>query len=340
MKVAFLSYSFGREKSSIGKYGWHLANELRKLDVCVDIFQTKFHIKTLGPPIFYLKNAFLRLEDYDIVHSNEGAGVFLHHPCMIETYHHDYKQPYDINSLTFHKLEMLQCHKVRHIIVPSFATKKALLRYGFKEDKISVIHHGVDHSVFRKKNSRVLLKRKYGILNHFVVINVGTFIKRKRQNDIIEALAGIPDTVLILVGRGEEEKNIKELTREKKVKLLHFKYVPESFLVDLYNVADVYIHTSVLEGFGLTVLEAMACGLPVIAYKTADLGHIIDNAGYLTNVGDIEGIRSALWLLYKNSDVRKERGQNAIDRSKGFSWSETAKKHAQVYKNALHQVWK
>lgn len=338
MKVAFLSYGFGREVSGSGKYGFYLVNELRKLGVSVDVFGAKFIFKTFGAPIFYLKNAFLKLKDYDVVHSNEGSGVFLNHPCMVDTWHHDYKQSYDVNSLTFYNLEMLQCRKARRIIVPSYATKNALLHHGFREDKISVIYHGVDHSVFRKKNSNALLRKKYDLFNYFVAINVGKLIKRKRQIDIINALAGIPDTVLILVGKGEEESNIKKLAKEKQVKIIHFKHVSESFLIDLYNAADVYVHTSILEGFGLTILEAMACGLPIIAYNAADFTRIFHEAGVFLKPEDVHGVRAALLYLKENLAEREKLSQIAQEKSAKYTWEKASKEHLDVYLRAINET--
>lgn len=333
-----MSYAFGKEVFGIGKYAWYLTNELRSLGVSVDVFTTNVHSKSLGLPLFWVRNLSLKLKNYSLVHSNEGAGLFLYHPCMIETYHHNYKQTYDINSLLFDKLESLQCRKVQHIIVPSFKTKEDLSRYGFNKN-VSVIYHGVDHNVFKKdESSRIFLRRKYGISNLFVVINVGRLIKRKRQIEIIRALSGMPKTAFILVGDGEEEKNIKKMARKSGVRLIHFRYVSERSLVDLYNASDVYVHTSVLEGFGLTVLEAMACGLPITAYDTADFRSIVGDAGYLMDGGDIEGIRSALWLLRENSGIRNKMSQVAASRSKNFSWSQTAQKHAEIYKRILDHV--
>jgi len=337
MKVAFLSYGFGMEVSGSGKYGFYLVKELQKLGVTIDVFNAKFIFKTFGAPMFYLKNAFLRLNDYDIVHSNEGSGIFLRHPCMIDTWHHDYRQSYDVNGLIFQNLEMLQGLKVRHIIVPSYATKNALLRYGFREDKITVIYHGVDHTIFKKKNSSVLLRKKYGLSNDFVIINVGKLIKRKRQIDIINALAGIYDTALILVGEGKEESNIKRIAKEKQVKLIHFRRVPESFLVDLYNIADVYVHTSVLEGFGLTILEAMACGLPIVAYKVADFTKIVQEAGVLLKLCDVRGIRDALFYLKENMAEREKLGQIAQKESAKYTWEKTAKEHLNVYLRVINE---
>ncbi len=338
LKVAYLTYGFGEKASGIGKSSWHLINELRKLGVHIDVFTPRFHFKSFGPPLFYIKNAFLKLKSYDLVHSNEGAALFLHHQNMIETYHHDYKQTYDANSLIFHGLESFQCHKVRRIIVPSSVTRKTLLRYGFTEDKISVIYHGVDHNMFRKnENSRAFLRRKYGISDFFVVINVGQLIKRKSQVDIIKALHGMPNTAFILVGNGEEEKNINKLAQKTGVRLIHFKYVPESFLVDLYNAADVYVHTAIVEGFGLTVLEAMACGLPVVAYKVADFERILKDSGILLEKRDIWDLRQVIEFLKEKPTERERMAQVAWRESKKYTWENSAKEHLEVYREVVRR---
>jgi glycosyltransferase involved in cell wall biosynthesis len=341
LKVAFLSYAFGKEALGIGKYGWYVVNELRKLGVHIDVFTTRLHLKSVGPPLFYIKNLSLKLKDYDLVHSNEGAGLFLSQQYMIETYHHDYKQAYDLNSLVFHGLETLQLRKVRHIVVPSIGTKNTLLRYGFTEDRISVIHHGVDRNVFRKnESSRIFLRKKYGISNLFVVINVGQLIKRKRQIDIVRALDGVPNTAFVLVGSGEEEKNIKKMARKSGVRLIRFRYVSERSLVDLYNAADVYVHTSVLEGFGLTVLEAMACGLPIIAYNVADFTEIVREAGVLLKPEDLHGVRDALLWLKDNLAERERLSQIAQKESAKYTWEKAAKEHLTVYLRAINESQK
>jgi len=65
--VAYLTYGFGREALGIGKYGWYVVNELRKLGVHIDVFTTRLHLKSVGPPLFYIKNLSLKLKDYDLV---------------------------------------------------------------------------------------------------------------------------------------------------------------------------------------------------------------------------------------------------------------------------------
>lgn len=336
LRVAFLPYAYGVELLGIGKYSWYTANELRKLGIHVDVFTTNLRFKTFGLPLFYMKNAFLDVKKYDLIHSDVGAGLFLYHPCMVETYHHDYRQPSDVNSLIFHRLETLQCRKVKHIIVPSFGTKKSLLHHGFKEDKITVIHHGVDHELFRPDEAlRRIMREKYGLMKSFVAITVGRLVRHKRHTDIIKAISKIPDTTLILVGEGKQEKRIAGLAKEKKVRLLHFKNISDEFLASLYNMADVYVHASVLEGFGLTVLEAMACALPVVCCDVADFKDIVCGAGVLLKPKDVESMVHSIEFLKERKDDRKAFSQAALKKSKAFTWKKTADEHLKVYKEVL-----
>jgi glycosyltransferase involved in cell wall biosynthesis len=321
----------------IGKYCWYLVNELRKLGTNVDVFTTNFHYKTIGLPLLYIKNAFLNVKKYDVIHSDVGAGVFLYHPFMIETYHHDYKQPGDVNSLIFYGLEALQCRKVKQIIVPSFMTKNSLLNHGFKEDKITVIYHGVDHEIFRPYETfRRFVREKYGLKNLFVVISVGRLVRHKRHTDIIEALSKIPETALVLVGGGPEEKRIVALAKEKKVRLLHFKNISDEFLASLYNAADVYVHASVLEGFGLIVLEAMACGLPIICYDAGDFKNIVLGVGVVLKPRDVEAMVHAIEFLKEKNGEQKALSQAALKKSKAFTWKKTAEEHLKVYCKVCH----
>lgn len=339
MKIALLTYGYGRYAHGVGKYRWYLTHELSRLGVEVDVFTTNLHVRKIGPFLHSFRNLFRKLQHYDIIHSNEGAGLFVSHPAIVETYHHDYGQVGEFGYTFFNVLENMECRKVKQIIVPSYASKNSLLRYGFSPEKISVIYHGVDHKVFKKDRvARKRMRSKLGLSKHFVVINVGRLVKHKGQTGLMKALEKIPKTVLILVGKGEEERAIYEMAAKMEVKMLHFKDIPDEVLASFYNAADVYVHTSVLEGFGLTILEAMACGLPIVAYKTADFDQIIGNAGYLTDVGDVDGIKSALWLLLEDPERGTRLGEIAVWKSKHYSWSETARKHIQVYKQLVSKT--
>ena len=320
----------------LGKYSWYLVEGLRKLGVDVDVYTTSFHRKGIGAPAFFFRNAFLNLKDYDVVHSSEGSGLLVTHGRMVETYHHYYKQTFNINSLIFSYLENFQCRKAKRIIVPSFKTKEDLVREGFSEDKIDVIHHGVDSELFRPDQAlRNSIRNKYGLVGSFVVISVGRLVYHKRHVDIIEALSKVPNSVFMLVGAGVEEERIKVKAKKFGVRLLHFKDVSDELLAGLYNSADVYAHASILEGFGLTILEAMACSLPIVCYDVADLKRVVSGAGFLLQKGDVGGMTNALLSMKNDRNNRLALSEMALHQSKAFTWEKTAAEHLKVYRRIL-----
>ena len=138
VKVAFLTYGYGKDNLGMGRSSWYLVNELIKIGVDIDVYAARSHRKFFGPPVFYLKNALKNFNKYEIVHSNEGAGLLVRHPRMVETYHHNYKEMTGLNNRVFTKLERFHCKRVERIIVPSINTKLALLGHGFSAKKITV----------------------------------------------------------------------------------------------------------------------------------------------------------------------------------------------------------
>ena len=336
MKVAILAYA----ALQFGNYYYvtQLARELRKRGVYVEIFRSPLHIKFFGPSISYLRYFLMNnsLKKFDVIHSSECAGVAVMHQNIVETCHHDYRT--NMTGVLFSLLENVACRKAKRIIVPSYATLNRLLRYGFPKDKVRVIYHGVDHEIFRpNKNLREKIRTKYEI-EGFTLISVGQLIKRKRHIDILNALLHMDkrkELTLILVGHGPERNNILSLAKKYDIKILHFNRVPRNVLVALYNASDVYVHTSVLEGFGMTVLEAMSCGLPVIAYETADFSKIVGNAGFILKQGDILKLKETVELLWHDEKLRRRLRSEALKQSSKFTWKESALKHIQLYKEIL-----
>ena len=114
-----------------------------------------------------------------------------------------------------------------------------------------------------------------------------------------------------------------------------FKTLTTKNLVELYNVSDIYLNTSILEGFGLTLLEAMSCEVPIIAYDTADFKNIVGDSGFILEKGDKTGARAAIELLISNRDLRQSLAEAAFRRSKAFNWQNVAKQHVKVYEELL-----
>jgi len=346
LKVAFLTYEYESKrilgtphgwKYGAGRYSESITQALIKLGIDVSVFTVNVGIRIVGPPLFWMKNALRDFRSFDIVHSNEIAGIFVKHPRKVEFSHHPYW-----HCQGWHRwITPFQLYAVKHatsIIVPSYYTAQALRQRLPSSTTITVIPHGVNREIFYPSPiERQKTRTALGIQDDFVVINVGRLEPHKRQIDIIRALSHIPNSTLILVGTGSLREYLISSAKKYGIKLLLYDRVSDNYLRALYNSADVYVHSSILEGFGLTIVESMACGLPVIAVKTADLDSVVGAAGYVVNQGKDNPVLRPLIDLAENEKERRRLGRIALHQSSKFDWTTAAKNHISVYEALLQQ---
>ncbi len=161
----------------------------------------------------------------------------------------------------------------------------------------------------------------------------GSLKRIKNVPRILEAFAGFlkaakkKDVFLVLTGGDlwpdpEIDGTIKRLKLEKRVKKLGF--VEDHELSALYSGAMAFISPSLYEGFGLTLLEAMACGCPVIAGKSGSQPEVVDKAGILVDPQSIPAITSALSKICTDGGLRSHLIRTGISRVKQFSWKKFA----------------
>ncbi len=206
--------------------------------------------------------------------------------------------------------------------------------YGIERGKIYLILNGIDTTRFSpdektQKTSRTKIR----------LVNVGRLFHVKNPKLLIEsfyeALKVYPDMTLTMVGDGEEREAIETLIANLgirgKVNLVGNQENVETYL----KSADIYISASNVEGVPLSVLEAMACGLPVIATKAGGVIDIVTDSesGILVEVGNKEELKNAIIRLCKDSNLRKEMSKKALKGSKNYSIKNTIKKYEEIYEN-------
>lgn len=151
------------------------------------------------------------------------------------------------------------------VVTVSQALKDSLVALGVDPGKITVLRNGVDLDRFAPRN-RVALRASLD-LHGPVWLTVGNLIELKGVDIAIKALAQVPDTTLLIAGEGPQEQELRQLTERlglgSRVRFLGA--IPHAGLCDYYNAADAVVHASSREGMPNVVLEAMACGTPVMA---------------------------------------------------------------------------
>ena len=233
-------------------------------------------------------------------------------------------------------------NNVEKVIANSEYTKNLAINMGVEKKKIAVINPGVNPAKELNKKSLVkvesLLKIKTPRL-----ITVSRFDKRKNHEKVLMALRNLkqiyPDIVYICIGYGEEEENIKELTKELDLgtQVMFFKDIGDDLKNALIAKSNIFvmpsiIHKKSVEGFGIAYVEAAQYGVASLGGKDGGASDAIkhDKTGLICDGNNLEDIYSSLNSMIENQKYL-ELGKNAKELSSKFSWSNTIEK----YKNFL-----
>jgi glycosyltransferase involved in cell wall biosynthesis len=146
------------------------------------------------------------------------------------------------------------------------ALKDRLVELGVADRRITVLRNGVDLELFRPHSAREALRARYG-LSGPVVLSVGHLIPRKGHDLVIDAAAELPGTTLLIVGEGPELDRLMSRAAARGIsdRVRFLGQLPPARLAEVYSAADVLVLASSREGWANVLLEAMACGTPVIA---------------------------------------------------------------------------
>ena len=210
---------------------------------------------------------------------------------------------------------------VDKIIAISHFTKNEIAKYtGIDDDKITVIHQGVNHEKYHPMDRDDCLK--YFKLNpeKKYILYVASNLPHKRVDlakAVFEEIQKCRDDVMMIKAGYSE--------RLEGNNIISMGWIDEKDMPKLYNCADVYIHTSEYEGFGLPVLEAMACGVPVVAFNRASIPEIVGKGGYLA-----EDTAEFTEKVLKSLEC-KRLCKKARVRSMRFGWDKTARETLRIY---------
>ena len=181
------------------------------------------------------------------------------------------------------------------------------------------------------------LRRKYGVKPEtFCLLSVGSDHPRKNLPNLIESLAilqqqGLPFE-LLKVGTDFTDEQKQTIERLQLQGVVRYVGRPErSSLIDLYNAADVLVFPSLFEGFGLPLLEAMACGTPVITSNVSAMPEVVGDDGLLVDPNSPESIAAAIIELYNDPILQTKLIERGLARVKLFTWQNTAARIAKIY---------
>ena len=219
------------------------------------------------------------------------------------------------------------------IIVPYHVTKDELVnRLGGDPEKVHVVNYGVDHGTYFPRPQIAREPR--------TILFIGAVNRAKGIDVLIRAFAQVkaqvPDAKLVIGGKPTlEQPVLEELIRNLGVTGLRFAgYVAENELADYYAKATVMVFPS-RYGFGLSTLEAMACGTPVVGVSALDATEFFADAGLLAQPDNAEDLAACLVRVLTQPDLQSEMSKKSIAHASLFSWAKTARENEAVYERVL-----
>ena len=300
-----------------------------------------------------------RHDDVDILHCPANTGpLFLPRQIKLVLTVHDvmYLLPYEVlppSPSLYQRLGRIYrrwivprvAKRADAIITVSHHSRQDILRFlQVSPERVYVIYEAPGYA-FRPSLDKAKLKQvkqRYGIQERFILA-LGGLDPRKNTTRILQAFKKFRqqskgDYQLVIVGLPRNGQRLfSRIAMEIGIadRIIFTGFVPEEDLVALYNGADVFLYPSLYEGFGLPVLEAMACGTPIIASTAGSIPEIAGGAALLIEPEDIEALALAIEQVLTDQALRQGLIARGFEHVKKFSWEKAAKELLAIYERVM-----
>jgi glycosyltransferase involved in cell wall biosynthesis len=245
------------------------------------------------------------------------------------------------NRLYLKVMTRLSARRARRFIAVSAHTASESERLlGIPRERIDVVYHGVDPAFQPLPKEQVDAFRQRSRLPNRFVLSVGTLEPRKNHTRLVEAFARARDreTKLVLVGgRGWLYEDL--FARVEALGLgddvVFAGYVTNDDLPLWYNAAAVFAYPSLYEGFGMPVLEAQACGTPVLTSTQSSLPEAAGDGALMVDAYKVDAIAAGLRQILTDESLREALQERGLAHARGFTWAQTARETTRVYRHTI-----
>jgi len=274
-----------------------------------------------------------------------AAPLFTDRPTVITVHDLSFVRfPYlfrPANRLYLTVMARLSARRARRLIAVSAHTASETTRLlNVPRDRIDVVYHGVDPAFRPLPADEVeTFRRRHGLPDRFV-LSVGTLEPRKNHARLVEAFERVRDgrTRLVLVGgKGwlYDDLFAKVETLGLQDDVTFAGYVPQKDLPLWYNAAEAFAYPSLYEGFGLPVIEAQACGTPVLTSNLPPLTEAAGDAALEVDAYNVNDIATELERLLGDEALQHDLQERGLAHAGQFAWSRTARETLEVYRRAV-----
>lgn len=230
------------------------------------------------------------------------------------------------------------------ITVSEFSKRDICTELGISPQKVFVSHLAAEdiYSPMDKQIAKALVKQKYGIEDDFFLY-VGGYNPRKNIRTLLLAYAHIKERLnknhkIVILGKpGRSYEDLVKLSEELKISdsCIFTGFIPVEHMPWFYNAASVFVYPSLYEGFGLPVVEAMACGTPVITSDITSLPEVAGDGAITVSPKDYEAIGKHLLHLVEDEAFYVEISKKALERASRYSWDKTVQDTLKVYRSVI-----
>lgn len=292
------------------------------------------HVPHFDAPLMYPGKLLLTIHDL-IKHDSKGPETTTRQGWL-----------YFFKRFGYLTLTQIIVHRANHIIVPTAFVKADIAkRLHVSPGKITVTYEAASESIKEvtlDDEEKTKLLNKYDLTQPFIVYT-GSVYPHKNVDVLINALEKhnlnreVDLELAIICSRSvfweRINKKISQRNLQNRIKLLGF--VKDADVSKIYSLALALVHPSKMEGFGLTGLEAMSVGLPVISSNASCLPEVYGNAAIYFNPNNIDDLVSCLETLIKDQDLRSGMSTRGYLQARKYSWKKMAKETLIVYKHTL-----
>lgn len=240
----------------------------------------------------------------------------------------------------------LYCRKASAISSVSKVTADDMVKFiGFDRQKVFVVHSAIDLRFKPVKNQTTLsyIKDKYHLPERYILF-VGNLYPGKNFRNIVKAFKRIKNAIdfplkLVSVGdlRWKYEKDFVQIESLGLKDDIQFTgWIDQNDLPALYQLADLFLFPSLYEGFGIPILEAMACGCPVVTANTGACPEVAGSAAMLTNPHSVQDIAEKVLRVLNNRELRERMVLRGFEEIKRFNWKKAARKTLGIFEQTVY----
>ncbi len=253
-----------------------------------------------------------------------------------------------LERIIFRIAHLLASRTAALVISISESTKADLIQYlRINPEKIIVIPLGVDYHFHPRSQEEIIHVRQRYALPEKYLLYLGMNKPHKNLGRLLKAFMQVirnpqaAEVKLVIAGYWDDRYDgVKKMVEELDLKnhVLFVGSVEETNLPGLYSGATLFIFPSLYEGFGLPVLEAMACGTPVVCSNTSSLPEVVGNAAIQANPKDVHELATAIQSVLKDEELRHWMTEQGLRRATHFTWKKTAEETFVVYQQAMKRT--